>query len=475
MAERRDQKAAGGGLFALSGLLPAGVILATILREYSTAAIFDWLAGGLALATVAVLSFRVGASRLSFVLIGVALTIWAAIAHESWAADVGRAALGGSLIIAMFTALVALRNVAATSAEIIECGRFLARQPPGLRYIALTLGGHLFGLILLYGSISLLGSLATESNADEKDAEIRGHRTRRMLLAIQRGFASTLCWSPMAFSMVIATALIPGASWSGVVLPCLFSTFILLAGGWAMDTIFKPKLSHPAPPRSPDTGRWLPHLKPLLVLLGIVVAGIVLLRALTGVEVIGAVITLIPILSVGWIWLQGRAEGFARWRYTSGRVGRFVLQDLPGYRGEIVLLFMAAFIGSLGSSLLGPLLVSMGVSLASVPPLLIVVALIWIIPLTGQLGMNPILSVSLILPLLPTPEAMGMHPAVIITAVTGGWALSGATSPFTASVLLVSHLAGVPPRRAGLIWNGPYILVMGTVLSLWVALLSVTL
>ena len=34
----------------------------------------------------------------------------------------------------------------------------------------------------------------------EANAEIRRHRLRRMLLAIQRGFVSTLTWSPLAVS-----------------------------------------------------------------------------------------------------------------------------------------------------------------------------------------------------------------------------------------------------------------------------------
>jgi hypothetical protein len=67
---------------------------------------------------------------------------------------------------------------------------------------------------------------------------------------------------------------------------------------------------------------------------------------------------------------------------------------------------------------------------------------------------------------------MGVSPTTVVTAITGGWALSGVTSPFTASVLLAGSLGKVPPRQAGLIWNGPYAAAMGVVLSLWVVLLA---
>lgn len=462
----------GERLAGLIGLPLVGVIFAMSVLEYGGPAAFAWMAGILSTLAIAMSLSRLRRTHFIFLAIAFALVLYAVITQEDWAPAVGRAVLNGSLIIGVFTALTALRSAAAGSAEIVECGRFLARQRPGLRYAALSVGGHLFGLILLYGAISLLGSLAVESTSREPDAEIRYHRTRRMLVAIQRGFISTLTWSPMAFSMVISIALVPGASWGAALLPCLVSAAILLVGGWALDTIFKPKLSHPPPPRAVETGSWWRNLRPLLLLLGAVVGGTAALHFLTGVEVIGAVMSLIPVIALIWIWMQALGQGLSPRDYLGSRASQFLFVEVPGYRGEITLLFMAAFIGSLGSYLLVPLVKSSGIDLSALPPLAVLIPLIWLIVLAGQLGMNPILAVSLIIPLLPTPEAMGVSPVVVVSAITAGWALSGATSPFTASVLLLGALGKVSPRKAGLVWNGPYVLVIGAVLSLWVTLLS---
>lgn len=456
----------------LIGLPLVGVIFAMSVLEYGGPAPFAWMAGTLSVAAIAMSVPKLRRTHFIFLAIGFALIFFAAATRDGWATGVGRALLSGSLIVGVFTALTALRSAAVGSPEIIECGRFLARQRPGLRYAALTMGGHLFGLILLYGAISLLGSLAVESTSKETDPELRYHRTRRMLVAIQRGFISTLTWSPMAFSMVISIALVPGASWGSAVLPCLVSAAILLVGGWALDTIFKPKLSHPPPPRAVETGSWWRNLRPLLLLLGAVVGGTAFLHLVTGVEVIGAVMSLIPVIALIWVWMQARDQGFSPREYVGSRVSQFVFSEVPGYRGEITLLFMAAFIGSLGSFLLVPLVKSSGIDLSTVPALAVLIPLIWLIVLAGQIGMNPILAVSLIIPLLPTPEALGVSPVVVVTAITAGWALAGATSPFTASVLLLGALGKVSPRKAGLVWNGPYVLVIGAVLSLWVVLLS---
>lgn len=456
----------------LVGLPLFGVVFAMSVREYGGPEAFAWIAGALSLIAIAMSVPKLKRTHFIFIAIGIALTLTAILTRPDWAQGVGRAILGGSLVIGVFTALSALRSAAVGSQEILECGRFLARQPPGLRYAALTMGGHLFGLILLYGAISLLGSLATESTASEPDPEIRYHRTRRMLVAIQRGFISTLTWSPMAFSMVISVALVPGASWGAAVLPCLISSAIMLVGGWALDTIFKPRLSHPPPPRAVEAGSWWLNLRPLLMLLGAVVGGTALLHFVTGVAVIGAVMSLIPVVALIWVWLQALGQHLSPQSHLGTRVKQYLLTEVPGYRGEIALLFMAAVIGSLGSFLLAPLVASHGVDLSAVPALAVLIPLIWLIVLAGQIGMNPILAVSLIIPLLPAPAAMGVSPSAVVAAITAGWALSGATSPFTASVLLLGALGKVSPRRAGLVWNGPYILIVGAILSLWVTLLA---
>lgn len=467
--------ATGPAIAMLAGLLPVAVTAAVIGLEHGGGAGVGLAADILAFATVAVLSLRVRCSRLAFVAIGLALVAWAAAVSPDWAEASLAAVRRGAMVVALFTALSAIRTAAMTSPEILACGRFLARQRPGLRYSALTVGGHLFGLILLYGSISLLGALAAESAAQESDPERRGHRIRRMMVAIQRGFAATLCWSPLGFSMAITLAIVPGADWGAAAIPCIASALMMLAVGWGLDTLFKPRLSTPPPPRPPEQGRWLAELRPLLLLLAVVISGVVALHLLAGITVIGAVMTLVPVVALIWVAMQPRPAGTGALSWTASRAAAFATRDIAGYSGEIVLLFMAGFIGSLGAFLLVPMAAAHGLDLAGLPAPVILVALVWIIPLTGQLGMNPILAVSLLVPLLPAPADMGISAVPVVAAITGGWALSGATSPFTASVLIAAALGGVSPRVAGPGWNGLYTLVMGSVLSLWVVILAASL
>ncbi len=265
--------------------------------------------------------------------------------------------------------------------------------------------------------------------------------------------------------MIISVSVVPGASWSAAALPGLVSALMMLVIGWGLDALYKPQVKPNTRPL--ETERWVTQLRPLLVLLGLVLVGVALLHAVTGVEVIGAVMSLIPLIAVLWIAMQQPPVGLSRRANVRQRALLFVTRELPSYRGEIVLLFMAGFIGSLGAFLLVPLVQAQALDLTTIPPWIIVAAMVWIIPVTGQLGMNPILAVSLLVPILPSPEVMGIPPTAMVVAITGGWALSGATSPFTASVMLAASLGGVSPLRAGLGWNGVYILAAGAALTLW--------
>ncbi len=64
-----------------------------------------------------------------------------------------------------------------------------------------------------------------------------------MLLAIQRGFGSTLPWSPLSFAVAITTAIIPGTTFVSVAVPGMVTGFLMAVTGWALDTIFKPRIA----------------------------------------------------------------------------------------------------------------------------------------------------------------------------------------------------------------------------------------
>lgn len=452
------------------GVLLVLVTIFVILSEWQGTNQYGQVKSGLVVLLLFFLSLHAHWTRVIFVAIAGALTVVAITSLDDWLNHVERALQSAAFIAAFFAALTSLRHTADTSPTIQTAGRFLAQQPPGKRYLALTFGGQLYALVLNYGAIALLGSLASANALQEKNPEIRGHRLRRMLLAIQRGFIATLPWSPLAFAMAISTTLIPGANWASAFLPCLVSGLILTGVGWALDTIFKPRLTSAIPVRIVPEGSWT-SLVPLLTLLAILVTSVAGLHILTNIRAVGVVLFVVPIISLVWIALQ--AAPHHRLHAIGHRSLSYISNDLPAYRGELILLMMAGFIGTLGSVLLQPIVLASGIDLTALPGWLVLVALVWIIPVTGQIGMNPILSVSLIAPILPEPAMMGVSPSDVIVALTAGWALTGASSPYTASTLLIGSLGNVSATRVGIKWNGAFALLSAVILSFWVAAVAV--
>lgn len=448
-----------------AGLLLVVLTFLAIGREWTFAPSAIALAIALVLPlVVALLATGIRPGRRIFILVALLLSALAVAFLPDWQ-GVLLSALGTSAFIAgFFSALATLRSAADSSPSIRACGRYLAQQPPGRRYAALTVGGQLFALLLNYGAIALLGSLAVANADEEKNPEIRAVRTRRMLLAIQRGFISVLAWSPLSFAVAISTSLIPGTSWTTAVGPSLVTGLLVAGLGWLLDTAFKPRLSAPPPARRAPDGTWR-LLLPLLLLLGLLAVSVLALFVLTRIRVPGLVMMIVPVIASIWIMLQNPAGPLAAFRT---RAARFTFVELPAYRDELVLLMMAGFIGSVGGALLVPVVAHGDIDLTAIPGWLILLSLVWVIPAAGQVGMNPILAVSLLVPLLPDPQILGVSPTALLIAITAGWTMSGACSPYTATTLLVGSFGGVSAAHVGLRWNGIYTLLGGTLLSIWV-------
>jgi hypothetical protein len=452
----------------LTGILLVAITGLVISHEWHIAA---WMAPAkpvLVVLLVVVLAAQVRLSRKAFVAVALGLTLALALVARTadWQGAVLEGLRSAAFIAAFFSALSSLRTVAQTSPAVQAAGRFLSGQPPGRRYAALTVGGQGFALLLNYGALQLLGALALANAGAEPDAELRGHRIRRMLLAIQRAFVSTLPWSPLSFAMAISVSVVPGATWAQAMVPGLVSSALLAGIGWGLDTAFKPRLRVTPPRREPE-GSWALML-PLLGLLGVLVVSVIGLSAITDVRIVGLVVVIVPVIALVWMLIQERTE--APVRSVARRVGDYVVRELPGYRGELTLLMMAGYIGTVGSALLGPMMQRAGLDLSVLPPWLILVSFVWLIPLAGQLGMNPILAVTLIAPLIPGADSLGVAPSAVVVALASGWALSGASSPFTATTLLIGSFAGIGALRVGWVWNGIYTLSCALALSVWVAL-----
>ncbi|MDK3018172.1 hypothetical protein [Pseudodonghicola flavimaris] len=454
------------------GVMLALIVALNLLHGFGVNAGTTVLADLLSVVVLLLFTPQVHGSRHVFLAISALLTLYCLLMLPAPASVLKPALDQGSFIIAFYCALASLQHVAGRSAAISRAAAFLANQPPGRRYLALGFGTQIFALILNYGALSLLGTMARRSAERETDPAVRALRARRMLQGAQCGFAASLCWSPLAFATVITTSLIPGAEINSVILHGLGSALIIVVIGWLVDRRLKNSLPKGAVISPPDrtAARDTRALRPLLWLLMSVSIPAGLFDLFAGVVPSRSVLGVVPLIAAIWVLIESDAG--ARMQELAARSRAYLFGDLPSFQAELVLLSTAGFIGKVAGALMAQWIAGAGVDLGAVPARLLLVLPLVLVPMAGQLGLNPILFVSLFAQLLPTPDALGISTISLVLALTGGWALTAPTSPFTASVMIISRLGGVPPREVAFRWNGIFVALSAAGLALWVQILA---
>jgi MFS family permease len=99
----------------------------------------------------------------------------------------------------------------------------------------------------------------------------------------------------------------------------------------------------------------------------------------------------------------------------------------------------------------------------AVAAMLLVVAL-------AQIGLNPIVSVTLLASLLG--DGVGADPRLLAVGLMCAWSLSMISSPFTASMLVLSQLIDRSPYRIAWRWNGLFFVLVVPMLALWLILVA---
>jgi Na+-transporting methylmalonyl-CoA/oxaloacetate decarboxylase gamma subunit len=226
---------------------------------------------------------------------------------------------------AFFLALGFLRDAAETSPLVRRCGLDLVEQPPGTRYAALTLGTHLFAVILSYGAIELMGAMLSRTlPAADRDGR------KDAMTGVYRGFAATTAWSPLNIGMAVVLAAVPQVDWTELVPRGFLFALAVLALGALLR------------PRRPATGArpridWIAHGKLCGVVVLVFLAAFAVEEAFR-VRLVVGVTAVLPVLSLLWIALQARGAAAARARAAGARLVTQVRHRVPTYRAEAAVL-----------------------------------------------------------------------------------------------------------------------------------------
>jgi hypothetical protein len=389
-----------------------------------------------------------------FMVISGALCVATVILADSPVQAIERALDRAIFIASLYSALGFLREAAETSAMVHRCGAFLAAQPPGRRYVALSIGGHLFGLILNFGCIALLGTLVMKATGstpldDPMEEFRRQRRQQRMMTAIHRGFGAILTWSPMTVSTAVVLSALPSVRWADIAAWGLTSATGLMLIGWMLDRMVKIPSGLKPTVWNPQGSWWV--LAPICGLVAAVFGLGALLQELLDLRLVMAVMIAAP--TIGTLWLAAQIQSPLGTLHRLRRHGQVVF---PRYRKEIVLLSSAAFVGSMVATLLPPEQVLAVIDSLPLPPWALLSALGALVIGLGQIGLNPILSVTVLTGALPSPDALGVPAAAVAVALSGAWAITSVSSPFGAATMLVGQMTQVGAFTAGTRWNGGF-------------------
>lgn len=380
---------------------------------------------------------------------------------------------------AFFLALSTLRDAAETSKLVRRCGQHLVAQPPGLRYAALTGGGHLFGIILSYGAIELLGAMVMRANTLQAagNEATRALRTRRMLMAIYRGFAVMNCWSPLNLMTAVVSTAVPAAP-MGMLLPIAFVVSVGMAAiGWLEDRLSAARQATSGGTRPQTAESWSIHLR-ILALVGLVMLLAELGSVVLHVTLVAAVTLIVPLVGLGWAITQSwnfiaTANPISRAAAILQRRATRFFHRIPNFRSEATVLAGSGFMGVA----VGGALPAAGLApyIAHLPPIAVPLLVPVILIVTGQIGLNPVAVIALLGAAMPDPAAFGISPAVLAFACMLGWGLGVSMTPMSASAITTARWAGVSPWTVATTWNVAFTLsalvlawaAIGVVFVLW--------
>ncbi|MGB1214480.1 MAG: hypothetical protein ACPG4X_14045 [Pikeienuella sp.] len=371
------------------------------------------------------------------------------------------AAIDRAAFLACFVVVLSfLRDAGETSKMVETCGRIIVNQTPGRRYLTLVLGGHLMGVLMNLGSLSLLSTMVYGSvtrGPQTVEQRVRDIRLKRMTLAILRGFSAVTLWAPTSVTIAIILSSSLNLHWGDLLplgVPALV-TYLTL--GWLLD-----RMTYQRPPPRVVVAASEPWLRPFAALLGVVflvpLSGAVVSH-LFDLSLIGGLFLCIPVIGIGWVAMQNSDAGVGRGMALAlHRARTQTIPSLHGMRNELTIFATSGFLAVILLPQIDVVWLSDNITRLGLGEGLVLVAGSWAIILLALSTVNPLVSASLVIETLVRLPGMDIDPAVIALMVTMTWCIVAGISPFSASVRLTAHNVGQGAVEVGLRWNLPFAL-----------------
>ncbi|MFK7868136.1 MAG: hypothetical protein AB8B58_02730 [Roseobacter sp.] len=436
-----------------------GVSLAVVVAA-SWGGIFSQTAARVLFIALCLIGLRSSTLREGLLLAGAMVLSVLLLRHPD-----GQAAWGAAVDLAAFFAafialLTALKIAAERSRSVLAVGRYLIGQPAGRRFIATASGGHVLGVFLNFGAVSLMAPLI-QSATKHPDGSTDTRLERRQLSALLRGFAWILLWAPTTLSQAVLLTLFTEIDQGKIVLCGIATALVMMGVGFAYDRF---EWRGTRPPPATHAALPLPAKAMLRVgcICALLIAGTVALQINAGFSTALSLMFMAPGVTLVWFACQ-KPVGTA----ITSQLATFwpaLRSDAPGLARSAMALGLSGFIGRALAEVLPVAAMTQNLDLADVPGWLFLAVLPVLITLGGQVALSPIILVVFIGHVIQTLPALPAEPTHIVFALSAGWAISMFTSPNATATLLISATSKIPPTTLTWRWNLRYGIISYAVL-----------
>ena len=408
---------------------------------------------------------------LAFVL---SLAIWLSGDAGDITNALNRAAFFGAFIYLV----TLLKEAAQRSRSVLALGTYMTQQPQGRRYFSLSIGGHILGVLLNFGAISLLTPLIQRgSKAMLAKAELRQsgevQLEQQQISALLRGFSWMIMWSPTALTQAVLFTSIHGASASIVVSLGIGASLVMILIGRAVDHYEWRHLRRAAIARESvfptPSARRFGFICACLV--GITF-GVVLS---SDVNAAIALMLVAPAMMLVWVYAQQFAADRAHaLRATAGVIYEILIRSARQPAQSAYVLGIAGYIGVLAAAIAPVGEFAVFFEDTDIPTWAFLSALPILIILGGQLALSPILVVVFLAALINELPVLPADPNLIIFALGAGWALSMTASPNASATLLISSITRIAPTTLTWRWNGGFTTICFLVFTVFFVVMSLS-
>lgn len=347
--------------------------------------------------------------------------------------------------------LTALKMSAERSRSVLAVGRYLIQQPTGRRFFATASGGHILGVFLNFGAVSLMAPLI-QSATKRPDGRTDTDLERRQLSALLRGFAWILVWAPTTLAQAVLLTLFTEIDHTKIITLGIATSVLMILIGFAYDRFEWRAVS----PNLEDETPICPWTS--LFALGAVctalIGAVAVLQLTQGVTTALALMFVAPAVTLIWFMFQKPAEmsllkhGGHFWPVLEVSAGNLARSAMA--------LGLSGFIGRILAEVLPVASLTAQLDLNAMPGWIFLALLPILITLGGQIALSPIILVVFIGQAIQTFETLPAEPTHIVFALSAGWAISMFASPNATATLLISAATNIPPTTLTWRWNLRY-------------------